>query len=86
MYEGTEGDDCSDDEAYRVFPIKDVQTTPEVNKKASRYRLQLPKSQSNLTFSYSDVVPIKHYHYLKEYDFQKNLPSVNPLISKLHHP
>lgn len=44
--------------------------------------MQLPKSASNLTFSYSDVVPIKHYHYLKEYDFQKNLPSLNPLYSK----
>ncbi|TNV73494.1 hypothetical protein FGO68_gene12710 [Halteria grandinella] len=35
---------------------------------------------SQWTFSYSDVVPIKYYHYLKEYDFEKNLPSIRERI------
>lgn len=65
-----------------MFPVKDAQSSPETKKKSTRYRMHLPKTASNLTFSYPDVVPIKHYHYLKEYDFQKNLPSLNPLFSK----
>lgn len=35
-------------------------------------------------FTYKDVVPIKYHHYLKEYEFEKNLPSIKERISKSH--
>jgi hypothetical protein len=34
-------------------------------------------------FSFKDVVPIKHHHYLKEYDFEKNLPSTKERTSNI---
>lgn len=39
-------------------------------------------TQINRSPNYADVVPIKHQHYLKEYDFEKNLPSLKEHISK----
>ena len=33
-------------------------------------------------FSFKDVVPIKYHHYLKEYEFEKNLPSVKERTSR----
>ena len=33
-------------------------------------------------FSFRDVVPIKYHHYMKEYEFEKNLPSIKQMISK----
>jgi len=33
-------------------------------------------------FTFKDVVPIKHHHYLKDYDFEKNLPSTKERTSK----
>ena len=51
---------------------------------------QYRKSQSFLFgrveksfFTFKDVVPIKHHHYLKEYDFEKNLPSTKERTSKI---
>ena len=34
-------------------------------------------------FYFQDVVPIKYSHYLKEYEYEKNLPSIRERISKL---
>ena len=34
------------------------------------------------SFSFKDVVPIKYHHFLKEYEFEKNLPSRKERTSK----
>lgn len=37
-------------------------------------------------FSFQDVVPIKHHHYVKEYEYEKHLPSIKETISKVALP
>jgi hypothetical protein len=39
---------------------------------------------SAVDFSFKDVVPIKYHHYIKEYEFEKNLPSIKDRTSKLN--
>ena len=41
------------------------------------------RSTEKAAFSFKDVVPIKYHHYLKEYEFEKNLPSVKERTSKI---
>lgn len=65
-------------------------STPEEDDNDTHFEIELKgqakpggtRNGSNLWFNYSDVVPIKYYHYLKEYDFEKNLPSIREHISK----
>jgi len=40
------------------------------------------KPRDRITFRYSDSVPVKHCHYMREYDFEKNLPSIKENVSK----
>lgn len=45
-------------------------------------KVEKTRGMKGLGFTYSDVVPIKYHHYLKEYEFEKNLPAKKEYVSK----
>jgi hypothetical protein len=47
----------------------------------NRKEMKYPKDKNYIDFSFKDVVPIKYYHYIKEYEFEKNLPSIKERTS-----
>lgn len=39
------------------------------------------KDKEYIEFTITDVVPIKYNHFITEYEFEKNLPSIKDTIS-----